>query len=65
LGDGVTNLPNYIVDEDEYRELLNEQYRLKSTIKTLRNALDTIVNGECYSLDAAWAIAREALDDQK
>jgi hypothetical protein len=28
-------------------------------------ALDTIVNGECYSLDAALAIARAALDGER
>ena len=30
-----------------------------------RAALDAIVNGECYSLDAALAIARAALDGER
>ena len=38
----MTNLPNYIVDEDEYRELLKEEYRLKSTIKTLKSTIKTL-----------------------
>jgi len=60
----VTNLPNYIVDEDEYRELLNEQYRLKSTIKTLQELLKTIVELDEWDPQDRNDYIREALDGE-
>ena len=60
----MTNLPNYIVDEDEYRELLNEQYRLKSTIKTLQELLKTIVELDEWDPQDRNDYIREALDGE-
>ena len=49
-------------------EVLTVLYNLIDSIvmksDRYRAALDTIVNGECYSLDAAREIARAALDGE-
>ena len=60
----MTNLPNYIVDEDEYRELLKEEYRLKSTIKTLQELLKTIVELDEWDPQDRNDYIRAALDGE-
>jgi hypothetical protein len=57
LGDGVTNLPNYIVDEDEWLRLTAERDRYKT-------ALLAIVHQEWQGATACRCIAHAALDGE-